>query len=62
MMEKSVRGEMPDLSVDRRAASAFGKAQVRKLYEEMSKMVLVALTHKLRDEMAKNASFDPNNN
>lgn len=60
-MEKSIRGELPDFTVDKRATEAFTKDQIQKIYEDMSKMILVALVSRLQKEKKNNSDFDSHN-
>lgn len=60
MMEKSILGEVPDLTVDEMIVKTFGKTEMRNIYEDMSKMILYALLTKLQEEKQKDRYFDSN--
>lgn len=67
MMEKSILGEVPDLTVDEmvvlyliQIVKTFGKTEMRNIYEDMSKMILYALLTKLQEEKQKDRYFDSN--
>lgn len=57
-MERAVRGEFPDLTVDARIKATFGKSEMKQIYEDMSKMILFALLAKLQDQKQKDRYFD----